>query len=608
MQRAREVQPQIELSTVNAPAIAEVCRRLDGLPLAIELAAARVKLLPPPALLARLDRRLPLLTGGPRDLPSRQRTLRDAIAWSYDLLDADEQTLFRKLSIFTGNFTLREAEVIAGFGTPITAVAAAGDELSPNLDPSNDSSSTLIDDLGGLVDKSMLRQSELEKEPNFFMLETLREFGIEQLERSGELDAISDRHADFFLGLAEAAMSRLRGAERTSWLERLDRAHDNLRAAYDWLAAHNDVERAVRLAGALWQFWWWRSNLAEGRQRLERVMELPGAAAQGSPWARVLTGAGALCETQGDYSAAGQYHDQAVLAWEESGDVRGLAVSLLFRWLVAFNAGDQNRMSAHSSEGLRLFSELNDTWGIAMSSMEQGVEAMRREDNDGADEALAMGFQHFEAIGDRWGVAICQGVQGNVATNRRDYATAARVLAESLNTLLVLNDLWGVATVMPASARLAMEQREVEHAVRISGAVAALHRTLDAPLKVPFRTRFEQNLSAAAEQLGKPTFERVFGEGLALSPAQAVELAVTNIDPKTASPAAGGLTAPAVKLSPREREVARLVATGMTAREMGDVLFISESTIRTHINSILNKLGLRNMKELIKWAVENGYG
>ena len=427
IQRAQEVQPDIELTAANAPAIADVCRRLDGLPLAIELAAARTKVLPPAALLARLDRRLPLLTGGPRDLPDRQRTLRDTIAWSYDLLSQEEQRLFRRLSIFTGNFTLHEAETVAGSDEGRGAVFGPDGDVNDVAPSTLIPSSSLLDVLESLVDKSMLRQSELELEPNFYMLETLREFGVDQLDRNGELDDLSNRHAQFFLGLAEAAMFRLRGAERTSWLERLDRAHDNIRSALDWLCDRQDTARAMRLAGALWQFWWWRSNLAEGRQRLERVLALPDAAEQGGPWARVLTGAGALSETQGDYVAAETYHDRAIPVWQETGDTRGLAVSLLFRWLIAFNADDQELMSAHSSESLRLFGDLGDTWGIAMSSMEQGVEAMRREANDEADQALNKGIQLFDAIGDRWGVAICQGVQGNVATNRRDYETARAI-------------------------------------------------------------------------------------------------------------------------------------------------------------------------------------
>ena len=599
--RAQEMQPDLALTETTAPAIVDICRRLDGLPLAIELAAARVKVLPPAALSARLDRRLPLLTGGPRDLPDRQRTLRDTIAWSYDLLDPDEQALFRRLSVFTGRFSLHEATTVLG------AAPDRGHEGGSD-DPEADEgfSSELIDKLAGLIDSSLLRQEELESEPNYRMLETVREYGLEQLDRCGERVLMRDRHADFFIGLAEAAMFRLRGAERTTWLERLEQAHDNIRAALDWLYEQEDTGRAVRLCGALWQFWWWRSHLAEGRQRLEQVLALPGADAQGHPFARVLTGAGALSETQGDYTASEAYHDRAVAAWQDIGDTRGLAISLLFRWLVAFNADDQERMAAHSTESLRLFTELEDPWGTAMSLMERGVEAMRRQANDEADDVLNRSIALFEAMGDRWGVAICEGVAGNVATDRGDFKRAAEVLEKSLTALLLLNDLWGVATVMPASARLAMDQKAYDQGVRVSGAIAKLHQTLGAPLKVPFRVTFDRNLGRAREALGPEKFARLFAEGFATTPAEAVQLAITPIQSGSARTEKSPFDTLAIKLSTREREVLRVHTRGSSAREIGDELFISESTVRTHLDNLKSKLGVRNNKELIAYAFEHG--
>lgn len=401
-------------------------------------------------------------------------------------------------------------------------------------------------------------------------------------------------------------MTRLRGAERTSWLERLERAHDNIRAALDWLCEQEDTPRAMRLGGALWQFWWWRSHLAEGRQRLERVLSLPDALEQGAPFARVLTGAGALSETQGDYAASEAYHDRAVAAWQDLGDTRGLAISLLFRWLVAFNADDQERMAAHSTESLRLFTELDDIWGTAMSLMERGVEAMRRQANDEADDVLNRSIELFDAMSDRWGVAICQGVAGNVATDRGDFKRAAEVLEKSLTALLVLNDLWGVATVMPASARLAMDQNAYEQGVRISGAIARLHRTLGAPLKVPFRITFDRNLARAGEALGPERFDSLFAEGLAKTPAEAVQTAIAPIEAGKARPEKSAFDALAIKLSTREREVLRVHTRGLSAREIGNELYISESTVRTHLDNLKNKLGVRNNKELIGFAFEHG--
>jgi DNA-binding CsgD family transcriptional regulator len=238
-----------------------------------------------------------------------------------------------------------------------------------------------------------------------------------------------------------------------------------------------------------------------------------------------------------------------------------------------------------------------------MSLMEQGVMAMREREHDRAGELLAVAIARFEAIGDRWGVAICQGALGNVATDRRDFGRAAGLLRESLTALLALNDLWGVATVLPASARMVGEQGRWEKAVRISGAIARMHESMGAPLKVPFRVRFEQTLAEARAQLGDERFDAAWSAGQALSSEAAVAEAIRLEAAATGEPAArSGL---AVPLSPREREVLRLVS-GRTARQIGEELFISESTVRTHIDNILNKVGARNQKELIAFVYERG--
>lgn len=585
LRRTRRVLPQLELTESTAPAIAEICRRLDGVPLAIELAAARVKVLPPAAMLARLDKLIPLLTGGPADRPDRHQTLWKTIAWSIELLAPVQQQLFRRLSVFTGSFSLREAEVILG-----------GESTGE---------APLIDGIAGLVDNSLIRQIELEGEPRFQMLAMLRAFGLEQLANAGELETLRDRHADFFIDLAEAATDRLRGAERSPWLERLETAHDNLRAALTWLCERNDTSRAIRLAGALWQFWWWRSHLLEGRQRLEQVLALPGAADQGPHWARVLTGCGALAETAGNYEASAAYHDRAGAVWEDIDDQRGRATSYLFRWLVAFNADDQARMRELSQRSLDLYQQLGDEWGIAMSFMEQGVEAMRQNNPVEADRVLAAGIERFNKIDDAWGVAICQGVAGNVATDRRDFPTAAAMLNESLSTLLKRDDLWGVATVLPAVARLAAEQGDFEHAVRLSGAVQRMHEKMGAPLKVPFRERYQRNLAAARAKLGDERFKTILDQGRKLTPAEAVQAALKPID----TDSSGGQSTQAQKmlsqLSPREREVMRYIARGLSAKEIGEALFISVATVRTHSENIRNKFGLDNERALIAFIHEN---
>ena len=291
IQRALAVKPDFRVNNDNAPAVAEICVRLDGLPLAIELAAARIKLLPPQAMLARLGRRLELLRGGARDVPDRHQTLRHAIAWSYDLLEASEQVLFRRLAVFAGGCTLEAAEVVCQ--AVDDSAAGPGQSLE------------VLDGVVSLVDKSLLHQEEQASgEPRFGMLETIREYGLECLTASGEEHAIRRAHADYYLALVEAAEPALTGPEQATWLDRLETEHDNLRAALRWAEESGETGIGLRLAGALCQFWLGRSYLSEGRERLTRLLLLAGAFAGTTARAKALTGAGHLAHNLGDYAAA----------------------------------------------------------------------------------------------------------------------------------------------------------------------------------------------------------------------------------------------------------------------------------------------------------------
>ncbi len=319
--------------------------------------------------------------------------------------------------------------------------------------------------------------------------------------------------------------------------------------------------------------------------------------------AQCLTGLGALTETLGLYAIAAEYHERAAEIWQATGDRRGQADSYLFRWLVSFNAEDQDGMATWSTRGLDLFRELGDAWGVAMATMEQGVMAMRLREHDRATQLTTESIALFTELGDHWGVAINQGVQCNVETDRANRAECGPVcFGTSLTTLLSLNDLWGVATVLPAAVRMAAEMGQIERAVKLSGAITALNRQIGAPLKVPFRVRFEQTLTDARAHLGPQRFDRAWEAGLHLTPDEAVHEAIVETT-ATSSQDGPGMATLAISLSPREREVLRLVP-GNSARKIGEQLFISESTVRTHIDNILNKLGARNQKELIALIYE----
>jgi predicted ATPase/DNA-binding CsgD family transcriptional regulator len=573
VERARGVDQAFTLTPENAPVIAAVCRKLEGLPLAIELAAARIKLLSPEALLPRLDHRLLLLTDGPRDLPNRQRTLRAAIAWSYELLSPLEQRLFARLSIFAGNIGLHAAEMVA-----------EGPEEN------------VVDQFSALVNKNMLQHvADPNGEPRFIMLETLREFGLETLAAEGQMDVARERHATYCLALAAAAVPRMNGGGRASWLQRLDLDRDNVRIALDWLIQQDRAEPALELAGSLWQFWWWRSHVTEGRRLLEAALALPGSDATTKSRAMALTGAGAMAETLGDYEEAEIHYEAALACWNELEDERGRGLALLFRWLLAFNAERDDAMLALATESLAFFERLGDQWGVAMSYMELGIGWMTRPELDFAEKHLDTGCRLFRQLGDSWGVALCQGSLGNVRVKQRQFDAAALLLRASLDGLLLIDDRWGIATVLLAAARLAMDRRDLERAVRNSAAAASLHETLRTPLKPPFRKLFEDNLQAARAAYGEPAFAAAWLAGQSWALPDIVALAI-------ADGAASSRAAVARILTTREIDVLRLAAKFRTDRQIGEELFISTRTANTHMEHIIGKLGVSTRHEAVAAA------
>ena len=345
IERAQAAKEDFAVTNENAPAVAEICVRLDGLPLAIELAAARVRLLPPRALLQRLSSRLKLLTGGGRNLPARQQTLRGAIDWSYSLLNPAEQTLFARLAVFVGGRTVDAVEAICN---------AAGDLP---IDP--------LDGVGSLLDKSLLRQEEgPDGEARLVMLETIHEYARERLDVSGEGAALRRQHLAYFLALAEQAEPELRGAAQVAWLHRLETEHENLRAALQWALGTGEAELAVRLASALAWFWEQRSYLSEGRQWLATALALPHAVAP-AVRAKALVGAGLLAFRQGDYAHATSLSEASLARYRELGDQQGMAGALANLGTVATEHRDYARARALLEESLELSRTLEDDEGIA---------------------------------------------------------------------------------------------------------------------------------------------------------------------------------------------------------------------------------------------------
>jgi predicted ATPase/DNA-binding CsgD family transcriptional regulator len=364
LERARAVKPDFQMTPANTRAIAEICVRLDGLPLAIELAAARVKVLPPQTLLARLGHRLEILTGGGRDAPARQQTLRNTLDWSYDLLDVQEQRLFRRLSIFVGGCTLEAIESVCS--------------------TFHEGMFHVLDGVASLIDRSLLRQMELGEERRLVMMETIREYGLEALVAHGEVKSARQAHAMYYLQLAEEAEPGLLGPQQALWSERLEREYDNLRAALQWLLAQaedneagqsiGDVkEMALRLVGALSWFWWARGHLTEGRNFLERTLAVSEDVEASSIGAKALFAAANMAFVQSDYNRAVALCEGSLALYRELGDKRGIALSLYPLGNVAWSRGNMALARTLKEEALALHRELSDTRYVALSLFSLGL-------------------------------------------------------------------------------------------------------------------------------------------------------------------------------------------------------------------------------------------
>jgi predicted ATPase/transcriptional regulator with XRE-family HTH domain len=428
LERAAEVQPGFALTSENAAAVAEICRRLDGLPLAIELAAARVRVLAPAALLARLEPRLPLLTRGARDLPRRQQTMRDAIAWSYDLLSPEEQALFRRVAVFSGGFTLEAAEAV------MIAPPRAGSSGT------RVASVSTLDLVTSLADQSLVRPVEgYASEPRFTMLETIREYGLERLVESDEAEHVRRVHAGYHLALAERAEPELTGPAQAEWFDRLDVEHANVRIAVDWSLADNETDLALRLVGALWHFWQVRGHVGEGRAWAEE------AVARGDPEpsvarGRALRAAALLAEYHGDYDQAVARHEAAASVWRALGDERNLARTLDHLGNCAHDQGDFTRAAALHEEALALARKTGDTRGIASALGNLGIMAIHVSQLETARARLEEALALLRELGHTHGVGIALTYLGVVAVREGDVERAMALQADAISVWQDLGD------------------------------------------------------------------------------------------------------------------------------------------------------------------------
>jgi predicted ATPase/transcriptional regulator with XRE-family HTH domain len=461
VERAREARPDFALTAENAPAVAALCRRLDGLPLAIELAAAWVKILPPAQLLARLSDRLRLLAGGGPDLPARQQTLQTTIDWSYNLLAPAEQVLFRRLAVFAGGWTLEAAEAVCDFGA--------------------EGGATSVDVLAGLlqvVNASLVVAEEREGEARYRLLETIREYAWEKLRVAGEAEIAQTRHRDWFLRFAEEAAPHLRAAEQLDWLARLETEHDNLRTALDWCLADPDGSQAgLRLGGALEEFWRIRGHLSEGRGRLAAALAQPGAEAPTVARARALRGLGRLAFFQGDIYPARALLEESIALWRTLGDKLGLAHTLYELPDLLHIQGEKMQVE-YVEEAIRLYREAGNAQGLARATMLIGSLAEERGDRAALQSALDQNVAFYRQTGDRWELAIALRGLAWVAQMEGNYTESLRLREEALAYFRALRDKPGIMSGTGGMAALARTMGDYARAADFFEEALALARNL----------------------------------------------------------------------------------------------------------------------------------
>jgi len=542
--RAQAVRSDFVLTPENALVVAAICVRLDGLPLAIELAAAQSNLFAPQALLRGLVEKQPVLGRGPRNVPERHRTLTDAIAWSYQQLGADGQKLLAWLGVFVGGFTL---PAILDF------------DLVANTP----------DSLAALVDKSLVQAHiDPQGETRFTLLETIREFALEQLVACGEIDAAQRHHADYFTGLAERAKPEMNGAAQAEWLFRLQGEHDNFRAALAWAHEHRQAEIELQLAGALWEFWQLRGFLSEGRGWLQVALAEHSSddTRLDAARAEALTGLGYLTLHQSDYATAQAHFEAGLAIFEALGNKAEIAASLNNLGLVARHEGDHPRAMIHFERSLALFRELGGRQGISWTLSNLGLLAMEQADYKVARAYMTEGLAIARELGDQVGIAralnnlgivayhqadysaarACYEESlaikrklgnkpglpptlhnlGNIALNQGDYALAYGYVTEAVSLSWELGNKEGIANGLEIASNLALAQRQPMRAAQLLAVVEELRVAIGAPLAPVDRVEHDRTTAAVRATLGDAAFDQAWAAGRQMTLEQAVSYAL----------------------------------------------------------------------------------
>jgi predicted ATPase/DNA-binding CsgD family transcriptional regulator len=608
--RAQTVSRTLALTAENLSAVADIVRRVDGLPLAIELAAARTRILPPTALLTRMEQRLPLLTGGARNLPMRQQTMRDTIGWSYDLLSPEDQEVFASLSVFSGGFTLEAAEAICAVVPATPGMGCLPLELAT------------VEKVTNLIDHSLLLLTDgPDSEPRYRMLETIREFGLEQLKATDKLDVLQRVHAGYYAGLAARAEPELIGADQVAWFARLEDEHANLRAALAWAIAH-DPETGLEMAGALIRFWDHHSHLREGQRWLAAALA-PSGDLPPSPRAKALWGAGALAIGTGDYDQAERWLRESVTLARQAGDQYLMGFALGALGAVALRHGDLEQAAALPEEGLAHVRAAGDDDAIAALLGNVGSVAFFRGDYEEAvarcEESLAL----YRALGSVHGTASVLGTLGRALLEQGDHERALAVLGEGLVLSQQIGNKWYAISALEGLAATTTARGEWERAARLFGAVEALVEASGIVVQPADRAANERLLTTVRAHLDEATFAAAWAAGAAAPPEAAMAEAPAPASEEAFAPVATDrpLAPPATDddadevsepqraifpgLTPRECDVLALLAQGRSDSGIAAALSISERTAGNHVQHIIHKLGVKSRTAAAIWAFRN---
>ncbi|HEX2916559.1 MAG TPA: tetratricopeptide repeat protein [Chloroflexia bacterium] len=597
VQRAQAIRPAFRLTPANTGSVKEICRKLDGLPLAIELAAARIKLLPPPLLLERMEHSLDLLTGGARDLPERQQTLRTTIEWSYDLLTPIQKQLFRRLAIFVSGVNFDIAEKICS--------------------SENDTPASFLDNVQSLIEQSLLNQVELDSSAvRLVMLEIIRQFAYEKLEESGESGQLHEALAHYFLALF--ADSTKSGDEAATYAL-LDAERDNLRRCLDWAIEYDKVEVALELAGACWQYWWTRGYLNEGRGYLERALALPQSASP-AVRARALNALGAIHRLQAAFDKALPCFEESFNLFRQVNDRLGTGITLRWLGMTLKELEKLEESQTYLTESLNLFRELENKFWLAAVMNPLGDLNLAMGDYAQALDLQRESLNLFRELNDERGVAICLANLGTIAFKEQDYQRALDYYRQSIAMLAEINDKNLIVNIAllgclagslgyknPASPDLPC----LTHAARLLGATSAIMADINMAFCLIERRCFDESVREVRLHLGESAFETAFAEGQTFSLEKTVvysEQVATEISAATSQvpvPVSSGSTGGQNGLTPREVEVLVLVAQGLTNRQIAEKLVLSQLTVASYLHSLYGKLGVTSRAAATRYALEN---